>query len=81
MSMMDQQKMYILVTTSKIFYVHDGSTKIITIGRDKTTHPMSMMDEQKIVFICKNITKHFMFMMDQRKVYILAKTIANILCP
>ena len=53
MSMMDQQKMYILVTTSKIFYVHDGSTKIITIGRDKTTHPMSMMDEQKLCIFAK----------------------------
>ena len=51
--MMDQQKIYILVTTSKIFYVHDGSTKIITIGRDKTTHPMSMMDEQKLCIFAK----------------------------
>ena len=51
--MMDQQKMYILVTTSKIFYVHDGSTKIITIARDKTTHPMSMMDERKLCIFAK----------------------------
>ena len=51
--MTDQQKMYVLVVTSKVFYVHDGSTKIITIGRGKTTHPTSMMDDWKLCIFAK----------------------------
>ena len=43
MSMMDQQKTYILVKAYQTFYVHDGSMEIIHIGISIAKHFLSIM--------------------------------------
>ena len=70
MSIMDQRKSYILTNTQKkqikTFYVHDGSTEIVYVGKYEAKYFMSMMDHWKSYIWDKRITKYFMSMMDQR---------------
>ena len=47
MSMMDQQKSYILTKAWQTLYLHDGSTKNEPIGKNMAKHLMSIMDQQK----------------------------------
>ena len=51
--MMDQQKSYILKNAEQTFYVHDGSTKIVYIGKSIAKYSMSMMDQRKLYILAK----------------------------
>ena len=49
--MMDQFELLTLEIAQETFYVHDGSTEIVYIGKNKARSFMSMMDQFKLLIL------------------------------